>query len=374
MKVSFKLICILILLVQTCSTCGRRIKCPFQYLYHFGDGVTDIGNSIRVFPWGPSNPAARYPYGTTYPGVPTGRWSDGLIDFDYSWLPHVIPFLSMNALNASKSYDGVIFSVARSPVLDTTFFRTKHVTIPSYAVSLQKQLSWFKTYLTSVCSTTQDCANRLRKSLILMGDIEGNDIGYPLAQGKSIAKVKSYVPFVIRAIIKATTELINMGATLIIIPGNSPIGCYPYILTALRTNDPTAYDDLGCLKNVNDLILSKNNDLQNAIKGLNRRFPNVNIIFGNFYNGVIDILREASTDSERSMALKACCGIGGKYNYNSERFCGSPGVPVCHNPEKYIFWDGLHFTQEAYDRIEYDLIQPALKTLNCTRRITSNFM
>ncbi|KAK6161728.1 hypothetical protein DH2020_005109 [Rehmannia glutinosa] len=135
----------------------------------------------------------------------------------------------------------------------------------------------------------------LRKSLILMGDIEGNDIGYPLAQGKSIAKVKSYVPFVIRAIIKATTELINMGATLIIIPGNSPIGCYPYILTALRTNDPTAYDDLGCLKNVNDLILSKNNDLQNAIKGLNRRFPNVNIIFGNFYNGVIDILREAST-------------------------------------------------------------------------------
>ncbi|KAK6161725.1 hypothetical protein DH2020_005106 [Rehmannia glutinosa] len=240
MKVSFKLICILILLVQICSTCGRRIKCPFQYLYHFGDGVTDIGNSIRVFPWGPSNPAARYPYGTTYPGVPTGRWSDGLIDFDYSsadfglpnivpylslsdstncdgarspvldgaadfGLPHVIPFLSMNALNASKSYDGVIFSVARSPVLDTTFFRTKHVTIPSYAVSLQKQLSWFKTYLTSVCSTTQDCANRLRKSLILMGDIEGNDIGYPLAQGKSIAKVKSYVPFVIRAIIKATT-------------------------------------------------------------------------------------------------------------------------------------------------------------------------
>ncbi|KAI3470003.1 hypothetical protein Pfo_026666 [Paulownia fortunei] len=332
---SFKVMCIF-LIIQAGATSSKKTKCPFQYLYHFGDGITDIGNSIRVLPY----------------------VFDSAADFG---LPHITSFSS---INVSTSYDGVIFSVARSPVLDSSFFKRKGIILPPYAVSLHDQLSWFKTYLTSICSTP---TARLQKSLILMGDIEGNDIGYSLTQGKSIKQVKTYVPFVIRAIIKAT-RLIKMGATLVVIPGNGPLGCYPYILTALHTKDSKAYDELGCLKNVNDLILSKNNDLQKAIRDLNRKFPNVTINFGNFYKGVIDYLRQVSSGNT---ALKACCGIGGKYNYDSKRFCGSPRVPVCRNPKQYVYWDGLHFTQEAYARIEHILIQPALSALNCTSKLSS---
>ncbi|GER44242.1 GDSL-like Lipase/Acylhydrolase superfamily protein [Striga asiatica] len=271
-------------MIFVCATSSQNTRCPFEYLYHFGDGVTDVGNSILVLPWGPSLPAARSPYGRTFPGWPTGRWGDGLIDFDYAaaefGFPHITPSLSSNA----SSSNGVIFSVARSPVLDHTFFKSRGVKIPPYAVPLSVQLSWFKAHLKSVCTSPTDCANRLGNSLILLGDIEANDVGYSLIQGKSIREVRTYVSYITEAQISATRLTI-----------------ISYVITG----------------------------------------P-----FGN-------------------TTLQACCGIGGKYNYNSRRFCGSRGVPVCSNPNNYIFWDGLHMTQEASLRIVRILIQPALSTLNC---------
>ncbi|KAG8371235.1 hypothetical protein BUALT_Bualt13G0066600 [Buddleja alternifolia] len=320
------------------SATSSNAKCPFQHLYHFGDGFTDIGNSIHL---GNSNPAARLPYGITTPAVDFG-------------LPHITPYLSMNA---SKDYDGIVFSVARSPVLELRFFESRGVKFPSFATPLRTQLNWFRDYLNSTCSTQTDCATRLENALLLLGHIDGNDIGYPLAQGKSIEEVRTYVHPVIRETINAARELIGLGAKLIIIPGNAPLGCYPYILTSVISNDPTSYDDLGCLRNVNDLIQSKNKDLQQAIIELGREFPNVTINFGEIFSG-----------PNGDLALKSCCGIGGNYNYDptENKFCGRPGVPVCPYPDQYVFWDGLHFANLAYARIETLLIAPALVTLNCT--------
>lgn len=73
-----------LILAATAFSQTSNIKCPFQTIYNVGDGVTDIGNSIRIPPLGPRLPAACYPYGTTFPGHPTGRWSDGLISNDYA--------------------------------------------------------------------------------------------------------------------------------------------------------------------------------------------------------------------------------------------------------------------------------------------------
>ncbi|KAL7145694.1 hypothetical protein ABFS83_07G104300 [Erythranthe nasuta] len=359
---SFFVVCFS-LLIQTSHQ--QNTTCPFQYIYHFGDGITDIGNSIRVLPFGPFLPSTRPPYGTTFPGRPTGRWSDGRVDVDFIaadlGLPNIIPYLSMRG---STSNDGVIFSVARSPVLSPLFFKLRGVDFPPYAVPLGGQLRWFKAYLLSVCSTPQDCAVRLANSLIVLGDIEGNDYGYPLAQGKSIQEVNTYVPFVIRALIDAATELIQMGATRVVIAGSVPVGCYPYILTALQTNNAAAYDNLGCLKSVNDFIVSKNQLLQDAVTNLAAQFPNVGVYYGDLYGPVQTIIQESSVSG--NMTLKACCGIGGKYNYNSRRFCGSRGVPVCANPNEYIYWDGLHFTQEAYARYTDIVVQPFLPVLGCT--------
>ncbi|KAL7106442.1 hypothetical protein ACP275_07G114100 [Erythranthe tilingii] len=353
------------LLIESSHQRPQNTTCPFKYIYSFGDGVTDIGNSVRVLPFGPFLPAARSPYGQTFPGQPTGRWSDGRIDIDFVaadlGLPNIVPYLSMRG---STSNDGVVFSVARSTILDRLFFKLRGVDIPPHAIPLSGQLRWFKAYLSSVCSTPQGCANIVGDSIIILGHIEANDIGYSLQQGKSIQQVETYVPFMIRALIEAASDLVRMGATRVVLAGSVPLGCYPYILTALQTNNATAYDDLGCLKAVNDLVVSKNQLLQEAVTNLTTKFPNVDIYYADLYGAVQTIIRQSSVSG--NMTLKACCGIGGKYNYNSRRFCGSRGVPVCATPNEYIYWDGLHFTQGAYARFTNIVVPPFLPVLGCT--------
>ncbi|GFP95609.1 acetylajmalan esterase [Phtheirospermum japonicum] len=364
---TLKIICLCLLILVSDTTASSNSTCPFQYVFHFGDGVTDIGNSIHVKPkLMRAIPAARPPYGRTYPGYPTGRWSDGRIDFDFTaedfGLPNIVAYLTMDR-SRTASYDGVIFSVARSPVLDRNFFGKRNISITSYAVPLREQLSWFKNLLKSVCQTRWECAQWIGNSLVLMGDIEGNDIGYALTQGKSIQEVMFYVPFIVKTIMDTTREIIKLGARRVIIPGNGPLGCYPYILTALQTNDTTAYDELGCLKSVNDFTIFKNEYLELAIEDLRNEFPEVQILFGPMYDGMRSLIANASVIG--NSALKSCCGVGGKYNYHPMRFCGTRGVPVCKNPNEYIFWDGVHYTQQTQWEAEDMLVRPALEKLKC---------
>ncbi|KAK4842343.1 hypothetical protein QYF36_019883 [Acer negundo] len=54
--------------------------------------------------------------------------------------------------------------------------------------------------------------------------------------------------------------------------------------------------------------------------------------------------------------LRACCGHGGKYNFNSKRRCGSKIIEngkeivianACKDPSVKVIWDGIHFTEAA---------------------------
>lgn len=53
---------------------------------------------------------------------------------------------------------------------------------------------------------------------------------------------------------------------------------------------------------------------------------------------------------------KACCGAGGSYNFDIGLMCGLPGTTTCSDPTKYISWDGIHLTQEAYKNMAQALI------------------
>lgn len=85
-----------------------------------------------------------------------------------------------------------------------------------------------------------------------------------------------------------------MGTTRVIIPGNFPIGCFPYILTEFGTDDPADYDNLGCLRNINDLITYKNTHLRSAVTNLTQEFPNVTIFYGDFNSAYIRLLNETN--------------------------------------------------------------------------------
>ncbi|KAK6122814.1 hypothetical protein DH2020_043428 [Rehmannia glutinosa] len=177
-----------------------QIRCPIQSLYQLGDSISDTGNVVRLFSIAPSS---RRPYGETFPGYPTGRWSDGRLIIDYIamalGLPLLNPYLAKNA-----SFDnGVNFAAAE--------------------------------------------------------------------------------------------EVIKAGASQVIVPGNFPLGCFPFYLFYAASDDPTAYDDMGCLKSVNKLTTFENTGLQGALESLRKEFPNAIILYADYYNAFQSLLREAPT-------------------------------------------------------------------------------
>ena len=55
--------------------------------------------------------------------------------------------------------------------------------------------------------------------------------------------------------------------------------------------------------------------------------------------------------------MRACCGHGGKYNYNVNIGCGWGKIIVkgkeillgksCKDPSAWVNWDGIHYTEAA---------------------------
>jgi len=56
-----------------------------------------------------------------------------------------------------------------------------------------------------------------------------------------------------------------------------------------------------------------------------------------------------------NQTTRACCGVGGNYNYDATIWCGSTGIingnvvkaEACADPASYIIWDGVHWTDHA---------------------------
>lgn len=48
-----------------------------------------------------------------------------------------------------------------------------------------------------------------------------------------------------------------------------------------------------------------------------------------------------------------CCGSGGgPLNFDPINTCGSPDVlKACERPEKFVNWDGVHFTEATYKNV-----------------------
>ncbi|KAJ4794638.1 GDSL esterase/lipase [Rhynchospora pubera] len=196
------------------------------------------------------------------------------------------------------------------------------------------------------------CKDYFRKSLFIFGEFGGNDYTFVLSAGKSISEVKSYVPVVINTTKEAAESLLEQGATTIVLPGNLPTGCIPIMLTLYASTNKSDYDHLGCLKHYNTIGYYHNIKLREAVVQLQLKYPKAKIIYGDYYEPVINFLKNPEKFGFTNGApLKICCGGGGPYNYNLTATCGQPGVSACSNPSTYINWDGIHLTEAAYRTI-----------------------
>ncbi|GJV90078.1 GDSL esterase/lipase-like protein [Tanacetum coccineum] len=210
---------------------------------------------------------------------------------------------------------------------------------------------------------TRDCKSLLQNSLILMGEIGGNDYNHPIIAGKPFDELKSYVPLIINTIVSAISDLIELGAQTLVVPGNLPIGCSAVYLTIYYGSDKEEYDaTTGCLTKLNKFAEHHNEMLQTALQHIRELHPNVNIIYADYYNAAMQFFRSPQQYGFTNGALKACCGGEGPYNYNFQVACADPSSTTCDDPDTYANWDGLHLTEAAYRVIYKSLFQGTYTT------------
>ncbi|KAL2245212.1 UNVERIFIED_CONTAM: Acetylajmalan esterase [Sesamum indicum] len=358
------LCCCLFFCVPQCANAHPLKICKFDQIYQLGDSISDTGNLIREVPIGAATAFARLPYGQTFFKNATGRCSNGLLMIDYIAIAAGLPFLPpYKNLDAADFEHGVNFAVAGSTALPSQVLAAQHIFSPVTTSSLNVQLDWMFTHFSSICLNSRDCAEKLQNALFMVGEIGGNDYNYAIFQGKTMEELRSMVPDVVATIVDAARRVIEVGGNRVVIPGNFPIGCLPIYKTAFQTNISAAYDKNHCLKHLNDFAKYHNKELQNAIYTLKQEKPNAVIVYGDYYNAYQFLLQVATSHGfERE---KACCGTGGKYNFNMTRMCGGAGVKVCSNPKRYMSWDGVHLTQEGYKIMAAWLVNNIFPHLLC---------
>ncbi|KAJ0972796.1 hypothetical protein J5N97_020755 [Dioscorea zingiberensis] len=351
---------LLLLLFGVHGSAAKPNGCYINNIYSLGDSIADTGNLLRLGLDGSFNVIASFPYGETI-HKPTGRCSNGLLMIDYLAtalnLPLVNPYLDKEA----NFEHGVNFAVAGATALETSFLAQKGILMPYTNASLSVQLDWFKTHLNSTCSSKEACKKQLERTLFTLGEIGGNDYNYAFFEGKQIDEVIALVPLVVQKITDTAKELIEAGVVHMVVPGNFPIGCVPSYLemfSRMVVNQTDAFDEFNCVKSLNAFAMLHNEQLQASLTELRHAYPNVQIMYADYFHAFLNLLEKASDYGFKKDTLrKACCGAGGEHNFDATKICGSPGTTTCENPSDHISWDGIHLTQEAYKVMAQSLME-----------------
>ncbi|KAM7500722.1 hypothetical protein LguiA_025136 [Lonicera macranthoides] len=355
----------------------------YTAIFGFGDSITDTGNHVLLSP--PDNPPhmGLPPYGETFFHRPTGRCCDGrlVIDFmaEYFGLPLVPPYIRVveeEKSGAINYIEGVNYAVVGAAALDIAFYEKRGIH-PFTNFSLRYQLGWFNDMLPSLCKKSSNYCNEfVKRSLVVLGPFGGNDYTHSFLSGAGIDEVNTFVPLVVNAIASATKELLKIGVGTIVVPGLLPSGCTSAYLTNFGSSNKEDYDpETGCLIWVNRLSEYHNQLLEMQLNQIRELHPHATIIFADFYNAAMPLFRSPQTYGFSSGGLRACCGGGGAYNYNSSAECGEAGSTGCDDPSIYLNWDGYHLTEAANRWISKGLLEgpytiPHINTL-CASSLVS---
>ncbi|KQJ93477.1 hypothetical protein BRADI_3g04810v3, partial [Brachypodium distachyon] len=313
-------------------------------IFAFGDSIIDTGNFAYITGKKPF-PIKQFPYGITYFKRPTGRISNGriILDFYALGLPLLPPSLPQESTGQFPT--GANFAVFGSTALPPTYFMSRY-NVTFNPPSDLDELASFTKVLSRIAPGDSATKALLSKSLEVLGEIGGNDynfwfLGDPQNPRETPDK---YLPDVISRIGSAVQEVINLGATTILVPGNFPIGCVPAYLAAKQSNDPADYDEHGCLAWYNGFSQRHNAALRKEVAGLRSQNPGVKIIYADYYGAALQFVASPRRYGIGD-PLVACCGGGGKYRTGKP--CNGSAT-VWGDPAGFASLDGIHMTEKAH--------------------------
>ncbi|KAI6697873.1 hypothetical protein NL676_017992 [Syzygium grande] len=307
-------------------------------MFVFGDSYADTGNN----PIGLVN-SWKVPYGITFPGKPTGRYSDGRVLTDFL-AAHVgvrspIPYRWRKVGSKYVKY-GMNFAYGGTGVFDTLFSQP----------NMTLQIDRFQQLITQSVYTGPD----LQSSLALVTN-SGNDYSTYLAKGGSYEDLPKFITQVVNQLALDIKRIHNLGLKMIAVAGLQPLGCLPRstVSDSFRT----------CNVTVNSLATFHNQLLQQAVAKLNNQTQaSPAFVVVDLYTSFMSVLNDkASTKFQEP--LKPCCvGTKSSYSCGSVDESGQKQYELCKDPRGMFFWDMVHPTQDGWGAV-FSTLGPHLKLL-----------
>ncbi|KAK4783825.1 hypothetical protein SAY86_018193 [Trapa natans] len=332
--------------------------CDFPAIFNFGDSNSDTGGLSAVYGQAPP------PSGETFFGHPAGRYSDGRLVIDFIAASFGLPFLSayLDAVGSNFTH-GANFATAGSTIRpqNTTFWQYGYSPI-----SLDVQFNEFY-HFRRRSQVARDRGGVYRQLLpeeevfskaLYTFDIGQNDLTAGYFLNMSTSQVRAYIPDLLRQFSDTVKEVYNEGGRYFWIHNTGPVGCLPYVMDRLPVMQ-SQIDRAGCSSPYNEVARDFNSGVGKVLEQLRKHLPLAAITYVDVYSLKYALISEPKKYGF-TQPFRACCGHGGKYNYNKNHGCGSKafkdGKEVligksCEDPLAHVNWDGIHFTEAANKQI-----------------------
>lgn len=336
--------------------------CDFPAIFNFGDSNSDTGGLSAAF--GQAGP----PSGETYFRHPAGRYCDGRLVIDFMAESIGLPYLSafLDALGSNFSH-GANFATAGSTIrpqnttLHQSGFSPFSLNVQYYQFNDFQRRSQILRNRGGVFKGLLPKAEDFSRALYTF-DIGQNDLTAGYFLNMTTDEVRAYVPDVLDQFKTVIKYIYDHGGRSFWIHNTGPAGCLPYVMDRVLIT-AGQIDKVGCAAPFNDVAQYFNLKLKEAVVKLRKDLPLAVLTYVDVYSVKYDLISHANKYGFVH-PLQACCGHGGKYNYNKKHGCGSKvrvhGKEImlgksCEDPSVAINWDGVHYTEAAnkwvFDRI-----------------------
>ncbi|KAF3457993.1 hypothetical protein FNV43_RR02655 [Rhamnella rubrinervis] len=314
-------------------------------LFVFGDSYSDTGNSDKSKPY----KCWKHPYGITFPGKPTGRFSDGRIFTDYLAkfveVKSPLPYQKWREMGGKGALEyGMNFAYGGTGVFETLLG----------GPNLTTQIDLFQKLIKQSVITTTD----LHSSLALV-TIAGNDYSTFQAKNVSAQDYPSFITAMVDQTCLNLKHIRELGVKIIAMTNFQPLGCLPRLTAKISFQH--------CNDTLNELVNLHNTLLRQAVAKLNDEVEDSSpFLIIDLYASFMSIFEKKGVPQggiEFENLLKPCCvGTSSEYSCGSVDQSGLNKYTICDDPKSAFFWDNLHLTQQGWKAV-YSALQPTLYQL-----------
>ncbi|XP_073148669.1 GDSL esterase/lipase At5g03610-like isoform X2 [Henckelia pumila] len=301
-------------------------------LFVFGDSYADTGNVGKSLAnsW-------NVPYGITFPGKPSGRFSDGRVLTDYVakslGLKTPIAYALRKMAGPKRLRYGMNFAVGGSGVFDT---------LGPFLPNMTTQIDFFQNLVNESVYTKWD----FHSSAVLV-TLSGNDYAAFLQNGGTLQGLQGFIPRVVTQLALNLKRISELGARKIVVTELQPLGCLPRI-TQLNSFQQ-------CNATQNTAVQFHNLLLRQAVAKLNNETNRAGVFVLDLYDSFTTLLDQKNDLKGKlkfESPLKPCCfGTCAGCSCGGVDLNGTKLYTVCSDPKSSFFWDSSHPTQAGWRAI-----------------------